>query len=567
MWFQLLHYRLQNLKGYFKTGRPAKIVTVGLFLLVLTAVAVGVYLFAREGFYYVSADPYFKDALSLYVYEVYLLIISFLVLFNTLIVGFFGLFRGKNDDWLLASPRFSVFPDHILVRSYLSSLWPLAVIALPALWAVRTVFGLAVWQLAVSLLAVAVLTDVIVMLVLGASLFFAVILARAGKIFNARLLTFRKLTTVLLLLSLFTVVSVWHAAINRDLIKIFHAQNVEISNTSADIASVSAPFKYLPSHWAALHIYAWQTHQTFAAWWCFFALTILLILFRELWHFASARFLPIWQILHEGSFIAGASGRAGRTRFRRSYRFRGGPIKSLAAKEALVTMRNGRGLIWFAFLFFVWLAQTGVNIVLARNIARYQVDIGGLAGMAQVLQLVTAAYFTSAFVLRFVFPAFSSERRTAWILASAPVNFRKVFWAKLSFYLPALVIIGLAAGYTNLIFLHLPLADAGLTLILFLSAIIFIISLGYSLGALFPNFSTDDPSVLSTTLPGLAFIFGSLFYGFWGGFLLFRALPGHVFSSIFIYCALSLIMSLVLLLLAASKVGKRDFVKNVGIEE
>jgi hypothetical protein len=42
---------------------------------------------------------------------------------------------------------------------------------------------------------------------------------------------------------------------------------------------------------------------------------------------------------------------------------------------------------------------------------------------------------------------------------------------------------------------------------------VFVVTLGLVLGAIFPNFDTDDPEVLGTSLPGLAFVFGSLIYG------------------------------------------------------
>jgi ABC-2 type transport system permease protein len=184
--------------------------------------------------------------------------------------------------------------------------------------------------------------------------------------------------------------------------------------------------------------------------------------------------------------------------------------------------------------------------------------------MTQVLQFVTVCFFISAFVLRFAFPAFSTERRTAWILASAPLKPGRIFWIKLAFYLVVFALLGGLVAYVNVSALGLSIGLSALTLTLFFTAVIFITVLGVSLGALFPNFETDDPAMLSTSLPGLAFIVISLAYAALGAFMLFIILTRGLSLPTVIF-ELATVFAVAVLLYAAPRALERiDYIKSVG---
>jgi ABC-2 type transport system permease protein len=235
---------------------------------------------------------------------------------------------------------------------------------------------------------------------------------------------------------------------------------------------------------------------------------------------------------------------------------------TLFDKEAIMAIRDSRALLWFGFLLFIWLMQTSINLVLAHNLKQYQINQVFASSLTQVLQFVTAVYFICAFVLRFVFPSFSMEHRTIWILASAPINKEKIFWAKYGFYSLVFVVIGLILGYLNLLTLPLSIIYTGLMLLLFLVTIPFITALGLSLGALFPNYQTADPGVISTTLPGLAFIALSLLYGATGGLLIYYSLNRNSFSALVIFIVGSIVGAGLLLFLTPKLIKNRDLVKT-----
>ena len=79
-------------------------------------------------------------------------------------------------------------------------------------------------------------------------------------------------------------------------------------------------------------------------------------------------------------------------------------------------------------------------------------------------------------------------------------------------------------SYINSVVLNVPLAQAAYGMMLLVVTIIFIVTLGLSLGALFPNTETDDSETISTSMPGLFFTALSLVYGSISAFILYRSL-------------------------------------------
>ncbi len=559
----LFKFQLSRLLRYFKNRLAAKLITVGLFFLVFLAVAVGLYLFFRQGFYYLNSDQYFREPITLYVYEIFFIIIGLIIVFNSFIFGLFGLFRGSDNNWLIGSPSFGLFPRYVFINAVLSSAWPLFIIVLPFLLATLTVYQLNIFSLVMIFLAVALLIIFLVGLMFsGLTLVAALIDGIHSKLhfFN---LTYKKLLTVMILLIILVTWFIWQTSVNTDLISLFKAQDLSALNTDT-VALISQQFHLLPTHLVALTIFSIQYNRLSQAWSDFFILLLITILVVTVFWLSSGRlFLNSWKKMQEGNFLAAANGNLNTARVKNSFHFRGGQVNTLFKKEILTAERDIKSILWFIFLLFIWLMQTGVNLVLARNIVSYQLNQLIWPAVIQVMQFVTAVYFISALVMRFVFPAFSSEKKVSWILASAPLNWSKIFWAKYGFYLSVLLGLGFIIGYSNLAILNIPWQMMGLSLLLFIVATIFIITLGLSFGAIFPNFETDDPAVLSTTLAGLGFIFLSCLYGAIGGWLLYTAITSVSVWLIIGFELISLIIIVWLLVKAPDALKNKDLVKII----
>jgi hypothetical protein len=148
------------------------------------------------------------------------------------------------------------------------------------------------------------------------------------------------------------------------------------------------------------------------------------------------------------------------------------------------------------------------------------------------------------------------EKKTAWILASAPLSFRKIFFGKYFFYSSFFVVVGIVMNYINSIILKVPVTHTLYSMVLFVSVIIFIVTMGLSLGAIFPNRETDDPETISTSMPGLFFTALALIYGALSDWVLYvTLLTGNPLR-------LTLFISATILLIAVFLVKTPQLVKN-----
>lgn len=552
----LFSYRLRNIARFFHRKKTAKLITAGLFLAVIFAFMAGLYLFFSAGFNYINSYPFFQDAVLLYSYELFFGLVAFLVLISSFISLSFRLFRGGADNWLMSSPSYSSFLPYAFWQSSVQSLWPLVVIALPALLAIRNIFSLP-W---VGFLAVLASLVFMTLFLTAFVLALLLIIGRAlmGADGRRKLATFRNLVFIALLVLLALSWLGWEGSTSKDLIELFGAADLEAE--AVDIGAIEALFVYYPSHWTAMTLYNWQYGLVMSGIYSLFAGLGLFVAAFLIYRYARRYFLPLWQKLREGRLAAYTS-KSRKRRGSRCWYFHHKPVRALMKKELLAAVRDNKTVLWFVFLSGIWFFQAGLNAVLGEMLAQHYPDDAGVATVVIALQFVTAVYFISAFTLRLVFPCFSSEKKTGWILASAPINKTGIFWSKFVFYVPALVGLGSLISYMNWYFLSLSAAQGFYYPLLLVSALFFVVVFGLCMGAIFPNFDTDDPGVLSTTLPGLVFIAVSLAYGALGGWILLAAQEPGAGIKLVIFELLTLAAVAVFLVKSPPVLSRREFVK------
>lgn len=514
-----LKFELGKINKYFKTTTLAKLITTALFIFVFLCIGIGIYFFFVSGFRYINADSMkeIRLPLTLFLYELFFLILSFIVIFSVMVSSLFNLFRGEYNSWLLSTPSYSLFPKFIFLKSLGSSSIPLLVLFLPTALAFSNVNHLSFLGLFFILISVILLllilnaiTSSIVILV---GFFYYTISKKTKKL----LFKFKSLIAILLIIVASFVGILWKIVAQTDLVELFKGN--EITNV-VTLSEIGHHFRFLPTHPFAMEIINWQNNQVGAAMYSFLLLFILAMISVSLWWYISPLFYLLWQKFQEGDLLT--DGKVNTAT--KPFYFNGSTTMALFKKEALISSRNFKGILWFLFLFFIWLLQIGSNLVLHHNVQKYGDGINQKIIMTQVLQYIIAIYFMSSFTLRFVFPSFSMERKTAWILGSAPLSFTKIFFGKYLFYISFFVVLGIIMSYIQSIILHSSLLYTFYSLTLFVSTIIFIVTLGLSLGALFPNTETDDPEVISTSMPGLFFTALALIYGALSDILLYFTL-------------------------------------------
>ncbi len=287
----LWQINLRRLGRYFKKNAAAKLITAALFLLVLLAVAAGIYQFFYYGFLYLKNYPYFRPALMLYSFEIFFLLIGFLIWMGSVISLLFSLFKNRRSNFIMASPNFGVLPIYTLGVNLASSSWILLFVLAPALWAGEVVFHTGFWAFVLALLAC------LLVIVFSVLLAYVLILAVAKilMLFGKSGPKFFGLTVCMAILA-FAVFFVVAAKVSRhDIIVILSTENLNIIQAPLD--PVLQSFMFLPTSPAAQIITFTQTGELGKTAPGFAVLALLIVL--ELWLGRSLgkNFLPQWQSL------------------------------------------------------------------------------------------------------------------------------------------------------------------------------------------------------------------------------------------------------------------------------
>lgn len=530
-----LRFQFSKARKYFRTRATAKAITALLFVAVLVFLGMGIYGFSLSGFRYIyfGVEETFRAPLSLFIYEAFLLILAGLIIASAMVSGVFSLFRGGNDAWFISTPGYRVFPKLIFIKSMLVSIWPLIIMFFPVILALEKMYSLGLGSI------VLITAGIVLLLLLANTLTLSIVIVLGyvyfifSRIFKFIRFRFAGFVALLLIAIAANLAYVWRAVAELDLVSMFKADNADAVVTVSNIGSYFASF---PTHELAMQIISLQIGDWGAALshaWTFLAVTLIAVL---AWWLVSPLYYPLWQGFQEGrGQNIDKNSRSGI-----SYRFKGGLLSALFKKELLVASRDWKGVLWFSFLTLIWLIQIGGSLIMEHNIRRHEVNIEATMATLQTIQFVIAAYFICAFTLRFVFPSFSVEKKTAWILGTAPIQMTKLFFGKYLFYGSVFVSLGLLMNYINATILNVSVAQALYSTVLLSVTIISVVTFGMMLGALFPNKESDDPEVISTSMSGLFFTAVSLLYGGLGAWTLKQALVASNLAYLEAFVAISL---------------------------
>lgn len=185
-----------------------------------------------------------------------------------------------------------------------------------------------------------------------------------------------------------------------------------------------------------------------------------------------------------------------------------------------------------------------------------------------------SGFILATLSVRFVFPNFSLEGKSFWVIAASPMPLRRVFWEKFwSAFLIFLIISEILAVLSN-IMLGLQGYLMVLTFISVLLMSVSLTSLSVGMGAIYPNFDERNPGKIASSAGGMLTTVLSLSYV--GIMVVIAALPAHryslhkmdptlpfprfeVFLGIVLMLILNLTTTVVPLRLGLSSMKKRDF--------
>ncbi|MBP6948653.1 MAG: hypothetical protein KBC41_03490 [Candidatus Pacebacteria bacterium] len=538
-----IRFELSKILKYFKTKTVAKIITLLLFMMVFGIIALGVYEFFVSGFRFIrmETEEEIRLALILFLYEVFLLVLSVIIICSTIVSSIFLLFRGTNNTWLMSSPAYTVLPKVLFIRTLQATGLPMFVIFLPAILAFNTIYHLGLFSVIGILFAfffgIIFLQSVTFSFVVGVSFMYYIV----SKKIKSILFSFKGLLFVIASLLAGVFLFVWSKLHTLDILILFKEN--EITNT-VTVETISQYFFMLPTHELAMLILNFQTGNTIEAFYAFLIIVITAVSSVYVWFYISKIFYPLWQKFQEGTNSISKKSISDTSH---TYYFTGSIMSSLYKKEFIILVRNVKGVMWFLFLLSIWSMQIAANHILGYNIQKHGADVSHKSIVLQSLQYIIAVYFISAFTLRFVFPSFSTEKKTMWILSSSPIDFRKVFFGKYIFFVSFFVLLGVCMNYINSIVLQVSSIQTFYSMALFISVVVFIVTLGLVFGALFPNTETDDPEAISTSMSGLFFTAFALTYGALTDYMLYLSLSKGYVYPIWVTIVITLLLTLFML--------------------
>ncbi len=129
-----------------------------------------------------------------------------------------------------------------------------------------------------------------------------------------------------------------------------------------------------------------------------------------------------------------------------------------------------------------------------------------LQNLFSFLNMGLAAFVLSAIAARFVFPAVSMEGAAFWIVQAAPVSLKTFLWIKFFlYYVPMIIMAELLIVASNMLLQVSPfMMFLSVTTIFFLVPAV--VALGIGLGAVYPNFQSENPAQVVTSFGGLLFM-------------------------------------------------------------
>ena len=201
------------------------------------------------------------------------------------------------------------------------------------------------------------------------------------------------------------------------------------------------------------------------------------------------------------------------------------PIRAFTVKEVKTFFRDQTQ--WPQLFLLVALIVVYVYNFSVLPLEKSPIKTFYLQNVIAFLNMGLAAFVLTAIAARFVFPAVSLEGEAFWIVRSSPVTIGCFLWIKFFVYcVPLLVLVEILVVATNIL-LHVTVFMMWLSTATMLLMVPGIVALGMGLGAIYPDFKSENPAQAVTSFGGLLFMLFSA--GFIGLVIVLEAGPVYTF--------------------------------------
>jgi ABC-2 type transport system permease protein len=435
-----------------------------------------------------------------------------ILVLSNVITALSTFFLSEDLEFVVAAPvEAETVYSARLIETIVDSSWMVALMAVPLLAAYGAVYAASPMY---YLLAVA---TVIPFLVIPA------VVGSAGTLLLVNVFPARRTRDLLALVGLLAAAGV--VALFRVLRPERLMSPEEFSSLVDFVAVLRTPTSaWLPSEWVAeaLMSYLGGFFQWFP--------------FLFLWSTAAMCFV-VGAWLHRRYYAAGF------TKAQEGVQIKEGRSRSLAIDRVFARMApRTRVMVGKEIrVFFRDTTQWSQLILLAVLVAVYVYNITVLPlytgeqvsflliNVVSFLNLGLAGFVAAAIAARFVFPAMSIEGRMMWLMRSSPIDVRTIFWSKywvgtvplLAVALPLIIGTNLVLDASPFILTLTSLTMVGITFAL--------TSLALGLGAIYPNYDTENVAEIPTSFGGLLFMMAAVIY--LAGVVILEAWPVYLYLN------------------------------------
>lgn len=186
------------------------------------------------------------------------------------------------------------------------------------------------------------------------------------------------------------------------------------------------------------------------------------------------------------------------------FRFLPGPVMALTIKEIRTFFRDQTQ--WPQVFLIVALIVVYIFNFSVLPLDKTPIQTIYLQNLFSFLNVGLASFVLTAIAARFVYPAVSIEGKAFWIVQAAPVPIGTFLWIKFFiYYVPLLVLAEILIVVTNMLLAVTPFMMALSTVTVF-CIVPGIVSMGVGLGAIYPDFQSENPGQSVTSFGGLLFM-------------------------------------------------------------
>lgn len=484
---------LHSARRYFVAGGWSKSAVALAFLVLVIGLMSGAYAGFVRAFGFAVADPVAGVLVIRYVLDAsFALVLAFSV--ASFAAGSLNTMFGRRELQLFAPypirPE-TLFSHRLLLTLALAS-WPVVILGIPAVAALGSVTG---GGLPFVILGVSLLMLTVAMIgALGGLASFAV--AMIGRIVpkGGR-------TAVVFVAAVSAAAALARTIAPRWLFMLF--ATVTPASASAAGERLQELFYNWPTRFVVDPLVALVRAEAIGtATGIFAAAAGIAVVYAFLMLVARRYYLPLWRAVSADGFLARPEDmpkKLLRPRpFPRVFRWR---HSFIFEKELLSLLRSPADLarlVFMAALLFVYLLSVQLLSEMAGEFG------GPLYVWAVIFAYFVIVYFALTFALRFAFPSFSHEGRSAWVIRTSPVHMHEFFSWKLFFWGAIIGVLTFAAAVWTVIMFAFPLIVTGAFLFAVLVAVLGVVTICLGQGAMYPDFRDTDPDALSTSPAGLA---------------------------------------------------------------